>query len=495
MAADPTDAELITFATMATVVDWAGLLGDKTDANTPAGSFLAMLGAVPTTHPRTIGSIPSADFVHLVDTWTIGVGQGIAPTPVQRAQALLIGRAARIKAGFQMTLIAAAKAAAAPPAPPPPAQVGAVPADSIKLSLVTNQADDRLAPKLNTAELDACYANYRTVFDDYPTVDNEANADQLGAFKYLLDHDEIYVDFAVFGPHAIRIKHKLKMRGMSMDASGHLIPVQINGPPTFYLWSKCFGTLLTCLVSHNAAALGAIEAYKSWIQEYNDRYGSTCWHVIYQADVRMRQEQLERVRRRLTDAHAAALRAGGTTAFDPTRPWKLAFSTCLLETAWWKKEVEDPCMLLLTKTASLGTLLGEDALVERAGQTSGVSSTDGARELGGGVGGVRLRSSTGGAGSDRPPPKERKRTHNVQGGFYMSNRAGGALCPDFQYDTCQGKVSNLGRCPKGSHQCSRCLGKDHGSGSCSKPEPPETKTFGGKKGGKKKGGGRGKGYS
>jgi hypothetical protein len=170
----------------------------------------------------------------------------------------------------------------------------------------------------------------------------------------------------------------------------------------------------------------------------------------------------------------------------------LAWTKCLEETAWWKREVEDPCMLLLTKTASLGVLIGEDALIERPGGASGVSGADGAREAGAGV---RPRPGTGGTGEGlRTPPK--KKHHNVQGGQYTTNRSNVPLCPDFQLDGCQAKVNNIGRCQKGSHQCGRCLSKDHGAGACTKPEPPDMKfDRGGKKGGGggKKGKGRGKG--
>eukprot|EP00969_Alexandrium_andersonii_P100288 4423990-Alexandrium_andersonii.AAC.1 len=53
--------------------------------------------------------------------------------------------------------------------------------------------------------------------------------------------------------------------------------------------------------------------YAELIRHYSEAYGPGCWGIIYTADVRMRHEHMERIRRRLTcDAPAH---------FDPTRPW------------------------------------------------------------------------------------------------------------------------------------------------------------------------------
>lgn len=41
-----------------------------------------------------------------------------------------------------------------------------------------------------------------------------------------------------------------------------------------------------------------VDGYIDLVKSYVVRYGSGCWHLIYQADVRMRPEHAERIRRR-----------------------------------------------------------------------------------------------------------------------------------------------------------------------------------------------------
>ena len=79
MSADPTDAELAGFNTLANVMTWAGMLGDPADNATAPGSLITGMGAVPTTHPRAVGGIPTPDFGILIDNW--GIPQSSGPRP------------------------------------------------------------------------------------------------------------------------------------------------------------------------------------------------------------------------------------------------------------------------------------------------------------------------------------------------------------------------------------------------------------------------------
>ena len=71
----------------------------------------------------------------------------------------------------------------------------------------------------------------------------------------------------------------------------------------------------------NTIDLGNILNYASKIQMYVKRYGPSLWYLIYQADHRMRLENMERIRRRGELERSNALAAGGTHTFDPGRPW------------------------------------------------------------------------------------------------------------------------------------------------------------------------------
>eukprot|EP00969_Alexandrium_andersonii_P231115 10207458-Alexandrium_andersonii.AAC.1 len=49
------------------------------------------------------------------------------------------------------------------------------------------------------------------------------------------------------------------------------------------------------------------------IRAFSETYGSGCWNNIYTADVRVRRENVERIRRRLQSEIAAT--------YDPLQPW------------------------------------------------------------------------------------------------------------------------------------------------------------------------------
>ena len=63
-----------------------------------------------------------------------------------------------------------------------------------------------------------------------------------------------------------------------------------------------------------------IEAYVDLIKGCNSRYGHMCWHLIYQAGVRMRLEHTERIKRLGETAKAEADSRGKHHDFSPTDP-------------------------------------------------------------------------------------------------------------------------------------------------------------------------------
>ena len=179
---DPTHAELATFVSVPKVLCWAGFdEEDLVDPTTPGGSLMTALGARPAQHPRVLGAIPEEDFASVIANWKPG---GTAPpTPVQRAMAGLVGRAARIACGASPTLaeestkakqqavdlsVACQALATAVPAfqqqlavrtaPPPDTS------REVKLSSVANQGLDSSRAFLPHGEVTAAYARYKNVY-------------------------------------------------------------------------------------------------------------------------------------------------------------------------------------------------------------------------------------------------------------------------------------------------------------------------------------------
>eukprot|EP00974_Lingulodinium_polyedra_P089267 8656269-Lingulodinium_polyedra.AAC.1 len=57
--------------------------------------------------------------------------------------------------------------------------------------------------------------------------------------------------------------------------------------------------LRTTLLLLRAVSPEPLDLYGEWIRKLTETYGTSCWWIIYRADVRMRSEEFERIRRRL----------------------------------------------------------------------------------------------------------------------------------------------------------------------------------------------------
>ena len=149
-------------------------------------------------------------------------------------------------------------------------------------------------------------------------------------------------------------------------------------------------------------------------------------------------------------------------------------------------------MLILAKSAPMGTMIDGDAMISDSSSAHGVPQRG-------------LKRSFDSAAQARSVNIQTERIHSVKDGRFETNRKGTPLCPGFQNGTCKDTAAGA-RCAKDwsfSHQCSICLSPTHGADTCTstdKPSPPKGKSKGNKSGGKaggksKKGGkGRGKGW-
>ena len=192
------------------------------------------------------------------------------------------------------------------------------------------------------------------------------------------------------------------------------------------------------------------------ITSYAYRYGQEVWALIYQIDVRARLEHMERIRRLGSAARAQAVEAGGSHAFDPAVPWEWVFRQTAEDAQFWRRELEEPALLIKTRVERLGSALQDDApLQPNAGS-----------------------SQRSGSASTAPPPKRHKaqadrdapRFHRVDTeGYFTHNRRGVKLCISFQKGECSTSTSGSGRCPRDAdlvHQCSKCLFLGHGRSQC-----------------------------
>jgi len=404
--------------------------------------LLAGLGCEATDSIRPIGNMPKDDFEAVVASLK-PTADG-APTPFMVSSWKLFGRLSRLAVGAEY-----------------PEETGKPP------------AEDR-------AFLFHCFSAV------------EPSIEQVTAIQHLLKSSAPpYADFSVFGPHSTCMRKRMKLGGLLLAADGSLQKGELFGPSSFADWSKSYKVLATILLMLEQVWPEELDGYHELIKEYACRYGSKGWLTVYQADVRCRQEKMQIIRRRGVELwntdQAAATRAG----FNPDFPWRYVWSNAVLDASFWLREVQEKCILLITKSTSQDTVLEGDVLISGVGGSL-------PSQIGGGHPLSRDRSPR---RNTTPPPEqsrkgqdkgskrgdERGRQHNIGAdGLFTTNRVGRELCLTFRRGECQQSVR--GSCPNRLdlvHQCAKCLDQRHGAThptACTAVAKPPQKGRGGGKG-------------
>eukprot|EP00969_Alexandrium_andersonii_P079766 3517037-Alexandrium_andersonii.AAC.1 len=99
-----------------------------------------------------------------------------------------------------------------------------------------------------------------------------------------------------------------------------------------------------------------LDLYGEHLRSRHEACGNEVWFLVYQADVRMRSEELERIRRRLR-ADAMATGVLNTQIHDDQRPWDSVFLKSVhpgdVESAsYWTREVREKVMWYMTRVRS-----------------------------------------------------------------------------------------------------------------------------------------------
>ena len=336
-----------------------------------------------------------------------------------------------------------------------------------------------------------------------PTPDVACTPEQVTALSHVVaTHRPPFADFAVWGPHGVRLMKKHTMRGLVMARDVSYFEGELYGPPSFGQWEECYDVLTTGLIMLNVVSRNKLVDYKMHIKELAAAYGPKVWHLLYQTDVRCRQELMHEIHQDLLWDHNEAVAAGMPSRFDPARPWDAVWSTVLDDRhgKWWTREFERPAQLILTHIASLESMLGGDVSISSSRLMGTHNPSEAMRQPAPpprvkqqqkqqhqprGEGGPK------GQKSQQPPAAPRAN----QDGTLATNMKGRPLCGGFQSGNCNGHAQGIA-CPhvQGAvHQCAVCLSPDHGARSpapCTQPQ----KTLSGRKGGGKGKGGKSKKY-
>jgi len=474
---EPTEAEIAGFTSVKSLCDWVGITEDNRN------TLLAGIGCNEGDSFRPIGGMSADIYDFVVDHLLVN---GQPPTPYVLAGWKLVGQVARVScgvtpAGARRMGAPFAKAGQPPLAPVPGVKVGIT-----KLATTIDQGLDDEVTTVSEADLSQGYVKYETRMGKPPSEDREPSVDQYTGIAHLISlQAPPYADFSVFGPHSIRLRKRMRLGGFFIAADGTLEKCELFGPTSASDWSRSYRVLSTILIMQEAVFPEELDAYHNHIANYAARYGDRCWPTIYQADVRMRQERMQTIRRHGVQMHNADPQAAAQAGFDENKPWRYVWTQAVLESSFWLKEIQEKCLLLLTKVSTAEALLDGDVRVGCSGSQASAAQL----------------ASEGRARSPRRAaqlPPARNREHNANDdGTMKTNRSGRELCRNFQVGNCDESPPGApGNCPRDRrlvHQCAKCLSRDHGAhhpAECSKSAPRPSIL---PKGRGRSGGGRGSG--
>jgi len=145
------------------------------------------------------------------------------------------------------------------------------------------------------------FAAYRYERGEFPHQDMEPTHDQISAVAQIIrSGSSPYVDFALFGPHGARLLKKLSLISFSYQpAVGEWKRAELPGPPDLATWWKTWLVYECTLLLLKEVKPERLRLYGEHIRKLVDTYGEEVWFLIYQADVRMRSEEFDRLRRHL----------------------------------------------------------------------------------------------------------------------------------------------------------------------------------------------------
>lgn len=469
MAMDPTPAELQQMNMLSDVADWVKLPGAQLLPDTARGADYRTLGAEHDEHPRVIGAMSLADYETTLQGWKVGQRD---PTPVEKTKVAMMGRVARILCGVQQSVAGAAEVARlaaevvaqataaqaalaqaqlASAAPQPKARIA-------KMSQVAEQGNEEEAPLLPEQAMIDGHRRYHALFKTNPREDEEITLKQLSCIQFRLGHGPPpWVEFSVFGPNGNRLLHAMKMTGMVIMPDGTLQSQEFKGPPSYAIWNEPYSVLQTGLLFLDTVELGPRDDHRNMIRRYAMAYPSL-WHLVFQADSRMRHEHMERIRRRGSEA----TNNDPSHAYDTAAPLKWVWSEAVDDSKFWKRELEDPAFFVLTRIKEMGAVIDGDAAVTGADprgtkrkaeeylhHQSGAAATPQAPSQEADMSPPNVKKVKGSAGDDR----------SVQaGGKYTRNKKGKGLCIGYNNGSCM--VHSKGFCSRDQsrvHQCHFCL--------------------------------------
>ena len=435
---DPTEEELSNLNSLDNVADWAGTSGDVHN------QLMEKLGKP--TKLRDIAFIARPVWDNVVSQFKVADNTDPASpterdlTPVESSRVEIFRRVTFLR----MKIIPDGPGGAGPPQPvvgaSPLPQAGGTtglhssPTRKLKLSSIVDPTLDAEIIHVGQEEIAEMFSKYKAKYGDVPSADVEPSSDQISAIKQLLSSGGLpYIDMSIFGPHAIRALRRSVFSSYTLNAAtGEWSKKESPGPATILQWEKSYKTYKVAMLLLEAADAERLEGYAEHIKDLHAQFGPEAWGIIYRADVRMRSEYQERIRR--------ALDSEPKFGYTRASPWSSVYAASVKESDFWAKEVATPATLLLARNKQLPP--DESSSQSNVRQKRKTKRLDGAPKK------KAKRKYTGDDHSRWDAEQQR----------YSLNRKGIQICQKYNRGAC-GNGKPQSKCENNrSHQCDRCLG-------------------------------------
>ena len=466
---DPTIDELAAIANLVGVFDWLG-----------AGEGLrqVLVQALGGGTPRL------RDIVYIKgDLWDTTVegleipvesGEPRVLSPIEQGHVAMVRRISRLRLGLSAVEVPPAPVAAGgglgfggglPQGPPAPTTAATAAEPRLKLSSILDPVLDTELIRMPQPEITKLFADYEQKRGAEPAEDIEPTVEQISAITQVLTADLApYACFSIFGPHGRRLLQKLTYLSWTYLPTGAWQRRELPGPPSFEYWWASYRVLRTVYLLLDTVAPETLDNYGELIRGFITQYGSSVWAIVYTADVRMRAERFQRLRRHAERDHAAALAAKLNTTFDVARPWNTVFSLAIADKSWWEENLHRPAVLYLARVRTEAQLLDDHTAQPALGTSSahaflprppgnfGHHSTGRSRSP------PRDRQ---GQGRERAPPTRLPPDAGMDGAVYT--KKGRRFCDDF--NSYQGCTKGKGKC-QDLHACRTCRSYGHPGHKC-----------------------------
>ena len=361
---DPSPADLLQITSMPLLLDWIGL-GD-TELRKTREAFLTALG-----NPkliRQVVAVPLSAFTKAmaeVKVKDLASGTEVL-TPLSPVEEGQVGEARRLSR-LVLKLAPESSASALPQtvaihgAPQQAAGLEDLaravrdavkpPSKRICASRVLDQNDDTEVVPMDAKHLADLIDDWKALENDgeEPTEEEEATSDQLASLDGRIKTGATpFVDFGVWRPYGSRMGRALRFVVHSLQSDGVSRPREINGPNSYPEWLRCWRVFSFAMVALKHASTTRLQRYADVIRILSEDFPNHWW-IVGLADIKMRSEGLERVRRDCAKRFAE----NSLKDFSLAKPWDVAFREAALDTRFWDREVDKQVVLFHTSVKTL----------------------------------------------------------------------------------------------------------------------------------------------